>query len=183
MRWRDVDLVGGRLRVVDSKTDAGVRWVPIMPALRDELIARKMSTRFDNVDHLVFSTTAGRKMSRDNTRTRILGRADEALIAANQVPLPEQLTQHSLRHTYISLWVALGDDLAAISRDAGHAGITVTFRTFRIYTHVMSLGEGDRGRLRVLVDGGESVPSGANRDQDTSEALVGLRFEHEKTPR
>src|SRR5215212_8694126 len=27
LRWRDVDLAGGRLKVVDSKTDAGVRYV------------------------------------------------------------------------------------------------------------------------------------------------------------
>jgi integrase len=159
LRWRDVDLAGGRLRVDDSKTDAGSRWVPIAPALRSELVARKLSTRFSDVDDLVFTTIAGRKLSRDNTRTRILGKAielaDETLIAADLTPLPEKLTQHSLRHTYISLRVALGDDLAAVSRDAGHADTNVTFR---IYTHVMSLGEGDRARLRALVDGGVCAP-------------------------
>jgi integrase len=159
LRWRDVDLAGNRLRVDDAKTDAGSRWVPIAAALRSELVARKLSTRFSDVDDLVFTTIAGRKLSRDNTRTRILGKAielaDEALIVADLAPLPEKLTQHSLRHTYISLRVALGDDLAAVSRDAGHADINVTFR---IYTHVMSLGEGDRARLRALVDGGVCAP-------------------------
>ncbi len=47
----------------------------------------------------------------------------------------------------------MGHDLPAVSRDAGHADINVTFR---IYTHVMSLHDGDRDRerLRVLVNGG-----------------------------
>ena len=159
LRWRDVDLAAGRLRVGAAKSDAGVRWVPIMPALRSELVARKLATRFSDVDDLVFTTATGRKLSRDNTRTRILGKAreaaDEALIAAELSPLPERLTQHSMRHTHISLRVALGHDLATISRDAGHADINVTFR---IYTHVMSLEDGDRDRLRALLEGGQRAP-------------------------
>ena len=159
LRWRDVDLANGRLRVADSKTDAGVRWVPVVAALRSELVARKMATKYVDVDDLVFTTIVGRKLSRDNTRTRILAKAhelaDAQLLAGELAPLPERLTQHSLRHTYISLRVALGDDLAAISRDAGHADINVTFR---IYTHVMALGDGDRAALRALVDGGVCAP-------------------------
>ena len=139
--------------------------VPLVPALRSELVARKLSTHFDRVDDLVFTTTTGNKLSRDNTRTRILGKAhdvaDEGLIEAEQTPLPEKLTQHSLRHTYISLRVALGHDLATISRDAGHADINVTFR---IYTHVMSLRDGDREQLRALVDGGIWAPAGTRSD-------------------
>jgi len=75
LRWRDVDLAGGRLRVVDSKTEAGVRWVPLMPALREELLTRKMSTDFSGPDEKVFSTTAGGTWSRDNARKRIFDRA------------------------------------------------------------------------------------------------------------
>ena len=171
LRWRDVDLAGGRLRVGEAKSDAGVRWVPIMPALRAELAARKLATRFSDVDDLVFTTTAGRKLSRDNTRTRVLGKAheaaDEALVAAELAPLPERLTQQSMRHTYISLRVALGHDLAAISRDAGHADINVTFR---IYTHVMSLQDGDRERLRALVDGGVCAPMSSGSPFEASGA-------------
>jgi len=69
-------------------------------------------------------------------------------------PITEGLTPHSLRHTYISLRVALGDDPAVISQDAGHADMAVTLR---IYTHVMRLQEGDRERLKALVNGGEPI--------------------------
>lgn len=154
LRWRDVDLAAGRMRVGDAKTDAGVRWVPLMPALRDELLSRKASTPRRGPDDFVFSTRTGRRLSRDNTRSRILGKAieaaDAALEADDLTPLPERLTQHGLRHTYISLRVALGDDPATIAQDAGHADMTVTFR---IYTHVMRLAEGDREQLRAVVDG------------------------------
>jgi integrase len=163
LRWADVNLAGGRLRVSDAKTDAGVRWVPILPALRDELLARKASTQHAAHDDYVFATRSGNPLSRDNTRTRILAKAhrlaDEALIKADIAPLPAKLTQHSLRHTYISLRVALGDDPATIAQDAGHADMSVTFR---IYTHVMRLEPGDRERLRALVDGVEWIPAGTN---------------------
>ena len=178
LRWRDVDLAGGRLRVEAApdpdespersagrraaKTDAGVRWVPLMPALRDELMGRKLAALRAGPDAYVFCTRTGRRLSRDNTRTRILGRAHELadmiLEGDDLAPLPERLTQHSLRHTYISLRVAIGDDPAAISRDAGHADMGVTFR---IYTHVMALQDGDRTRLRGLVAGTEWAAMGS----------------------
>ncbi len=44
LRWRDVDLAAGRLRVGRAKTAAGVRHVRLRPALRDELAALKART-------------------------------------------------------------------------------------------------------------------------------------------
>jgi integrase len=155
LRWRDVDLAGGRLRVAGSKTDAGVRWVPLMPALRDELAERKASAAHAAPNDKVFATRTGGTWSRDNARKRIFDKAvelaDQRLEDAGLAPTPEGLTPHSLRHTYISLRVALGHDPATIAQDAGHADMAVTFR---IYTHVMRLQEGDRERLKALVNGG-----------------------------
>lgn len=37
LRWRDVDLAGGRLQIGEAKTAAGVREVELLPALRGEL--------------------------------------------------------------------------------------------------------------------------------------------------
>lgn len=171
LRWRDVDLAAGRLRIVDSKTDAGVRLVPIVPVLRDVLLERKASLAAPGPDDSVFATTAGTPLRRDNTRTRILApalrRADELLLAEGLAPLPEGLTQHSLRHTYISLRVALGDDLARIARDAGHADVQVTFR---IYTHVLDLDDAARERLRALVDGQAGPSFGQRLGSDPAEA-------------
>ncbi len=167
LRWRDVDLAGGRLRVAGSKTDAGVRWVPLTPALREELIARKLNTRYRNPDDKVFATTTGGTWSRDNARKRIFDKAvelaDAQLDGAGLAPIPEGLTPHSLRHTYISLGVAIGDDPATIAQDAGHADMAVTFR---IYTHVMRFNEGDRDRLKALVDGLHWAPMGTGVADD-----------------
>jgi integrase len=74
------------------------------------------------------------------------------LIEAGEAPLPEGLKQHSLRHTYVSLRLALGHDLVAVSQDAGHSGIEVTAR---VYAHLMKLGDDERARLRALVEGAE----------------------------
>src|SRR3954468_3392993 len=183
LRWRDVDLGGGRMRVAASKTEAGVRWVPIVPALREELIARKFSTRHRDPDDKVFATAAGGAWSRDNARKRIFDkvveRADERLEEAGLAPTPEGLTPHSLRHTYISLRVAIGDDPATIAQDAGHADMAVTFR---IYTHVMRLQEGDRDRLQALVEGRVLAPNGTGTPSHDSRTPTGTTSKNEKTP-
>jgi hypothetical protein len=41
LQWRDVDLVGNRLAVRASKTDAGMRQIDLLPALSSELAAYK----------------------------------------------------------------------------------------------------------------------------------------------
>jgi integrase len=63
LRWRDVDLAGGRLRVGRAKTDAGVRTVELLPALRDELTSWKARTRYGHPAELAFGTENGREQS------------------------------------------------------------------------------------------------------------------------
>jgi integrase len=70
LRWRDVDLAGGRTRIAGSKTDAGVRWVPLVPALRDDLAERKAVAAHTRPNDKVFSTLTGGMWSRDNARAR-----------------------------------------------------------------------------------------------------------------
>jgi len=183
LRWRDIDLAGGRIRVADSKTDAGVRWVPVMPALREDLVARKMSSRYTKPNDKVFATITGGMWSRDNARKRIFDKAvdlaDERLEEGGLAPITEGLTPHSLRHTYISLRVALGDDPAVISQDAGHADMAVTFR---IYTHVMRLQDGDRERLKSLVNGGVLAPIGTGALDPGPEEASSEEPKDAKTP-
>ncbi len=104
LRWRDVDLGAHRLRVVDAKTDAGVRQVDLLPALRAELAAHRAKTRFDGPDDFVFPTESGAESERNNVRRRVLfhsvDRANANLLAAGRSPLPEGLTPHSLRRTF-----------------------------------------------------------------------------------
>ena len=54
LRWRDVDLLEGTLRVVDSKTEEGVRAIALPPRLQAELAGHYQRTPYKGVDELIF---------------------------------------------------------------------------------------------------------------------------------
>jgi integrase len=161
LRWRDVNLADGRITVGASKTDAGVRRIDLLPALRDELSALKAKARPGAGDR-VFPTPSGGPMSPSNVRNRILmkavERANVRLAKAEATPLSENLTPHKLRHTFASLLVALGVDPGAVMDQLGHTDPTFTLR---VYRHGMRRGEEEKAALRELVDGGEGVEAAA----------------------
>jgi integrase len=111
LRWRDVDLDAGRLRVTGSKTDAGVRQVDLVPTLREELSSHKNQAEFAGGNDFVFPTETGAETERNNVRRRVLlrsvERANENLAKVGRNPLPEGLTPHSLRRAFISLLLAI----------------------------------------------------------------------------
>jgi integrase len=152
LRWRDVDLTAGRVTVRRSKTDAGVRQVDMLPLLRDELAALKASARNVQPDGLVFATTTGRPHGASNIRRRVLARAvklaNERLGQRGEVPLPEPLTPHKLRHTFASVLVALGTDAGATMDQLGH---TDPRFTLRVYRHGMRRDDQSKRALRELV--------------------------------
>jgi integrase len=88
-----------------AKTDAGVREVDLLPALREELASHKATTRYGGVDDFVFPTQEGNRQSPSNVRNRVIAlsvkRANERLVGRGLAPLPERLTPHSLRRTFI----------------------------------------------------------------------------------
>jgi integrase len=153
LRWRDVSLPARRLRVVQSKTDAGKRDVSLRPALVDELVALRADAGGEPAA-LVFGTSTRRKMSPSNLRNRVLAKAVERAnrrLAERELPtLPDGLTPHSLRRTFVSLMAALNEPVPDTMREAGHTSPTVTLG---IYAQVMSRAEGERERLRALIDG------------------------------
>lgn len=170
LRVRDVDLAASRLRVPDAKTPAGVRYVDLLPVVRDDLAAHKATLTDTSPDALMFPTRTGRRQGRDNARNRIFQpaaeRANERLIGAGLTPLPEGLTPHSLRRTCCSLRIAIGEDIAYVADQLGHAD---TSTTHRVYTRVMRLDSGARERLKRLVNGAEWVQMGT-RDGFGSDA-------------
>jgi integrase len=176
--WRDVDLAGGRLRVRDSKTDAGVRHVDLLPALREELSVHKAETRFGAPDDFVFPTDRGGKANPSNVRSRIMAktirRANERLAKRDATPLPEGLTPHSLRRTFISLLLATGEEVPYVMRQVGHAEPKVTLS---IYAQVMFRGEGERERLKALVEGSDWALMGTGADLEAVEPGEQLSLE------
>jgi integrase len=131
LRWADVKLASGKIRVRQSKTDAGVRTVDVQPELRDELLSWKASTRHGEPSDFVFPTSTGRADNRNNVRRRVLVRAVER---ANEriaerggcEPLPDKLAPHALRRTFASWLIAEGEDAAYVMDQLGHADSKMT---------------------------------------------------------
>lgn len=154
MLWRDVDLANARLFIGRSKSQAGLREIKMLPALRDILAAHKASAPKSGPDDLVFPTSTGGRRDKDNLRSRVLNkvfeRANELLEERGRVPLPKGLTPHKLRHTFASVLIACGEDPISVMKQLGH---TDPAFTLRIYAHMMSREPGERARLKALVNG------------------------------
>jgi len=171
LRWRDVDLPSGRVRIRDSKTDAGVRKVDLLAALREELSVHKAQTGFRGPDDFVFPTAEDRQQNPSNVRNRVLAkaveRANENLAERDATPLPEGITPHSLRRTFISLLLATGAEVPYVMQQVGHADPKVTLS---IYAQVMFRGEGERERLRALIEGSDWALLGTRADLEATES-------------
>ncbi len=161
LRWADVDLAAGRMRIRDSKTDAGVRQIDLLPVLREELSVLKAITPYPAQPDFVFPTETGGQQNASNIRNRLLAlsveRANERLGERGLNPLPDGLTPHSMRRTFISLLLAIGEDVPYVMGQVGHADPKVTLS---IYAQVMFRGAGERERLVALVNGAEPVSMG-----------------------
>lgn len=163
LRWADVNLAMGTLRVRGTKTAAASRTVTLLPLLREELTDLK-ARRSPGRDDLVFGTATGKKDGATNVRRRKLApsveRANRRLAEAERDGLPEGLTPHSLRRTFASLLVALGRDPRYVMGAMGHTDPTLTLR---VYAKEMSREDGERGRLHALVNGERTyVPQAAS---------------------
>src|SRR5439155_5824171 len=78
LRWLDLDLTAGTVRVERSllpdgtpktpKTSAGVRTIPLLPALRRQLIAWRLRSPQTRPGDLVIATADGKPMQERNLR-------------------------------------------------------------------------------------------------------------------
>jgi integrase len=135
LRWQDVDLATGVIRVerswdiaearaIEPKSRAGRRTVPIASLLRDRLIEYKLATERD--DGLVF----GRSMTVPVDPTVLVRRARNAWANIGLEPIG----LHECRHTFASLMIAAGVNAKALSSYLGHASVTITYDR---YGHLM----------------------------------------------
>ena len=172
--WRDVDLANGRISIGRSKTQAGLREIPIRPLLRDALVAHKAVSKKTGPEDVVFPHVSGGRRDRNTLRSGVLvdafARADEILVERGHVPLPVGLSAHKLRHTFASLLVACGEDPASVMHQLGH---TDPGFTLRVYTHMMVRSPEERERLKALVRGERSATPPAARP------LEGAAYESE----
>jgi integrase len=142
LRWEDVDLAAGRIRVerswdpkegiISPKTTAAVRTVPIAVVLRDFLVEHKQATA--RSEGLVFGRSAEIPFD-----ARALSRR-----AATAWKAVEPISLHECRHTFASLMIAARVNAKALSSYMGHSSITITLDR---YGHLMPGSEDEAAEL------------------------------------
>lgn len=120
LRWDEVDLERGELRLQDSKT--GQRTVPLSPAAARVIAARP---RAHDDTWVIPGKHKGRPLSKmDRAWSRVRKRAGL-----------EDVRLHDLRHSFASRALALGESLPMISKLLGHAQIQTTARYAHLAEH------------------------------------------------
>ena len=114
MLWRDVDLANGRFEVGRDKTDAGMREVDMLPLLREILTEHKAASektapRRPGVPHLHRPARSRHNLRQDVVEAAVT-RANRLVEERGMQPLPLGITPHKLRHTFASIFVAIGKD-------------------------------------------------------------------------
>ena len=146
LRWEDVDLDAGTLRVVrawdpharvyvEPKSKAGRRTVPIPKRLRDLLADHRVLT--DHRDGLLFCGRNGQTPPVPNT---LRGRMRRQWKAAGLA----DLGFHEARHTYATCAIAAGVNAKALSTFMGHGSISITLDR---YGHLFPGSEAEAGTL------------------------------------
>lgn len=116
-------------RIAAPKTRAGTRVLPLSPDTVEALSSHRAGlTEAGLESHLVFPTRNGTMISHSNLRRGLHAWADRA-----EVP---RIRPHDLRHTYASMAIASGMDVAELARRLGHTNPGFTLRQ---YVHFFEL--------------------------------------------
>jgi conjugative relaxase-like TrwC/TraI family protein len=108
-----------------------------------------------------------------------LTHAETLLARRGQPPLPAGVTAHKLRHTSASILFVRGEDPPYVMAQLGH---TDPAFTLRVYAHAMRRDEGDKERLKALVEGREWAPLATTGPDDRSPRAEEQSPENEETP-
>ena len=127
LRWADVDLLEGVLRVRGTKTEDAERSIALSPALVSALEARFQRTAFKGDSEFVFchperGTRYSEKLFAEQFRA--------ALVKAEITDYVRPF--HDLRHTALTNEAASGSSPIALMTKAGHSDM----KTTRIYLHL-----------------------------------------------
>jgi len=138
LRWRDVDFIRRKLivrRAVSANVDSSstksrrAREVPLPDQAAGALDRLSQRGDFARPDDHVFANRLGRRLDGSALRRRVQRARDAARL--------RPMRFHDLRHTYGSLLVAGGIDLASVKSAMGHSRLATTER----YLHARSAGE------------------------------------------
>jgi len=138
IRWKHLDLKAGSVTIetrVDSKrnedttkSEAGLREVPLGAAVVAELKKWKLKTAFAKDSDLVFPNTVGNHENHRNMRKRIfmptLDRAAAEMAKGGKKF--KRFGWHAFRHFAISTWIEAGLSPKTVQTFAGHSSLAVT---------------------------------------------------------
>lgn len=158
LRWDDVDLAGGFIKVVSGRdghrTKSGrSRWCPMTPrlaaAMREHFATYRFATYKGRATPWVFHHTTTRYLPARNGKRRGFRAGDRirsfkrtAQAAIKRAKLPAGFRPHDLRHTRVTTWLAKGANVVHVKEAVGHSDI----RTTMGYSHLA------REHLRSLVE-------------------------------
>jgi len=135
LRLHDRD--GGRLRIPDAKTEAGIREVQLTPDLVETMIEHldrlRRAGRSTGPDAFVVQNLRGGRLSRQRAGEIVSEAAARASTRLEQRGLPAlpRTTPHSLRRTYISIaLVANNFDVKWVMSQVGHADSKMTMDVY-----------------------------------------------------
>jgi integrase len=168
LRWKDVNLVEGTLRIDytlhrtkgeftfgEPKSASSRRVVSMPDVLIRELKAHRARQNQERLragagwqDHdLVFASTIGTPLDMTNNLREL-----RRVLEANDLP---KLRFHDLRHTAATLLLAQGVEPRLIMDSLGHAQVSTTLN---LYAHVLpSMRKDVAGRMNDLLSGPEST--------------------------
>jgi integrase len=169
LRWRDVDLGRGRVRVrrrdyrgsVEApKSRFGRREIPLSAGMAHDLWEHRKALRRSGDDDPVFQTSSGTAIRRENLFRRVLKPA------AEQAGVP-WAGFHTLRHTCATLLFRHGANAKQVQLWFGHHSPAFTMAT---YVHLLPDDLPDPGFVDAIAgaSGGNKVVTG--RSQTTRDA-------------
>lgn len=136
LQLRDVNFLGRSISVqrqVQGSTNSSATIVPpkygsertiYVPAeLTDSLAAHVSREGITRPDEQMFLTPLGKLYQRNNA-------GDEWRRIRSEVGLPDEVTLHTLRHTFASNLIASGCDVVTVQRALGHAQPSITLNTY-----------------------------------------------------
>jgi integrase len=153
LQWRDVDLeagaltiqrtlveVGGRIEIGEPKTARSRRRIDLptyaVEALREH---RRRQPAIPHPTMLIFTDTEGKPLRRSNFIRRVW----HPLLVSAGLP---KVKFHSLRHSHVTMLLAAGGNLKAVSERVGHSR---TSMTADVYAHAVT---GMQGGLVSTLD-------------------------------
>lgn len=147
-----LDLAGGRVRISRSatKTDAGERSIPIVPAFHWRLGEHRQRYQ-SRPGRPAFPTRNDTRQHPDNVRARILApvrtRANELLEAERRLAI-RLVTPHTLRRTFASILAVCDVPPRRAMYLMGHTDPTLTLA---VYQQVLDMGKGSVETLEELL--------------------------------